>query len=93
MYFFGITLNIISLSGFTLGVGMLVDNAIVVIENIYKKRQLKIGAVDSSIIGTKEVVRAITVSTIAHIAVFMPVIFLQKKIKLLYSGVFFTVSF
>jgi len=93
MYFFGITLNIISLSGFTLGVGMLVDNAIVVIENIYKKRQLKIGVIDSSIIGTKEVLKAITVSTIAHIAVFVPVIFLQKKIKLLYSGLFFTVSF
>jgi HAE1 family hydrophobic/amphiphilic exporter-1 len=93
MYFFGITLNIISLSGFTLGVGMLVDNAIVVIENIFKKRQVHLNRKESSLIGTGEVIRAVTISTFAHIAVFLPIIFLQKKIKLLYGGLFFTVSF
>ncbi|MBP1739444.1 MAG: multidrug transporter [Deltaproteobacteria bacterium] len=93
MHLFGITLNIISLSGFTLGVGMLVDNAIVVMENISKKRMLFSDRTRASLLGTGEVIKAITVSTFAHIAVFMPVIFLQKKIKLLYSGLFFTVSF
>ncbi len=94
MYVFGITLNVISLSGFTLGVGMLVDNSIVVIENIYKKRQEgRYGRKDASVIGSGEVIRAITISTFAHIAVFLPVIFLQKKIRMFYSGLFFTVSF
>ena len=93
MYVFGITLNIISLSGFTLGVGMLVDNSIVVIENIFKKRQINCSKIDSSLIGTGEVIKAITISTFAHIAVFLPIIFLQKKIRMLYGGLFFTVSF
>ncbi|MCK4821730.1 efflux RND transporter permease subunit, partial [bacterium] len=93
MYVFGITLNIISLSGFTLGVGMLVDNAIVVIENIFRKRQVHYEKTKASLIGTGEVIKAITISTFAHIAVFLPVIFLQKEIRMLYSGLFFTVSF
>jgi len=77
MNFFGITLNIISISGFTLGIGMLVDNSIVVIENIYKKRQIHLTKKESSLTGTGEVRNAITISTFAHIAVFLPVIFLQ----------------
>jgi HAE1 family hydrophobic/amphiphilic exporter-1 len=93
MYLFGITLNIISLSGFTLGVGMLLDNSIVVLENIFKKRRMYLDKISSVLLGTGEVRKAITVSTLAHIAVFLPVIFLQKKIRMLYSGLFFTVSF
>lgn len=93
MYLFGIPLNVISLSGFTLGVGMLVDNSIVVIENIFRKRQEGYDRTGSSVTGTGEVIRAITISTFAHIAVFFPVIFLQKKIRMFYSGLFFTVSF
>jgi HAE1 family hydrophobic/amphiphilic exporter-1 len=93
MYFFDVTLNIISLSGFTLGVGMLVDNAIVVTDNIFKKREIYLNKKEASLIGTGEVIKAITISTFAHIAVFLPIIFLQKKIRLLYSGLFFTVSF
>jgi HAE1 family hydrophobic/amphiphilic exporter-1 len=92
MYFAGLTLNIISLSGFTLGIGMLVDNAIVVVDNILKKRQAEFDSHESSLIGTKEVAKAITASTLAHIAVFLPIIFLQKKIRLMYSDLFFTVS-
>ncbi len=92
MYLFGVTLNIVSLSGFTLGVGMLVDNSIVVLENIFRKRE-KLDSVQSVISGTAEVRKAITVSTLAHIAVFAPVFFLQKKIRMLYGGLFFTVSF
>ena len=93
MYFLNIDLNLISLAGFTLGVGMLVDNSIVVIENIFKKRQNNPQRRQASAMGTAEVAKAITISTLAHIAVFLPVIFLQKKIRLLYSGLFFTVSF
>jgi HAE1 family hydrophobic/amphiphilic exporter-1 len=93
MYVFNITLNVISLSGFTLGVGMLVDNAIVVIENIFKKRQGRYHRTEASLAATGEVSKAITISTLAHIAVFLPVVFLQKKIRMLYSGLFFTVSF
>jgi len=93
MYFFGITLNVITLAGFTLGVGMLVDNSIVVLENIFKKRRSGLSGKESALAGTREVARAITSSTIAHIAVFLPVIFLQEKIRMLYSGLFITVSF
>jgi HAE1 family hydrophobic/amphiphilic exporter-1 len=93
MYIFGISLNIISLAGFTLGVGMLVDNSIVVIENIFKKRQRISDRRQASIAGSLEVVKAITIATVAYIAVFLPVFFLQEKIRMLYSGLFFSVSF
>jgi hydrophobic/amphiphilic exporter-1 (mainly G- bacteria), HAE1 family len=93
MYIFGISLNIISLAGFTLGVGMLVDNSIVVIENIFKKRQLISDRRQASIAGSLEVVRAVAVATVAYIAVFLPVFFLQEKIRMLYSGLFYSVSF
>ncbi|MDH4264421.1 MAG: efflux RND transporter permease subunit [Deltaproteobacteria bacterium] len=93
MYFAGLTLNIISLSGFTLGIGMLVDNSIVVVDSILKKRKARFDPIETSLMGTKEITKAITASTFAHIAVFLPVIFLQKKIRLMYSGLFFTVSF
>ena len=93
MHLFGVSLNIISLSGFTLGVGMLLDNAIVVLENISRKREIVADKIKSALQGTKEVSNAIIVSTFAHIAVFLPVIYLQKKIRIFYGGLFFTVSF
>jgi HAE1 family hydrophobic/amphiphilic exporter-1 len=93
MYVFGINLNIITLAGFTLGVGMLVDNSIVVIENIFKKRRSIFDRKQASVLGSLEVAKAITISTLAYIAVFLPVFFLQQKIRMLYSGLFYSVTF
>jgi HAE1 family hydrophobic/amphiphilic exporter-1 len=93
MYFTGITMNVISMSGLALGIGMLVDNSIVVLENIFRHKLKGSGAAEAASIGTREVVTAITASTFAHIAVFFPIVFVQKKVQMLYSNLFYTVSF
>ena len=77
MYFSGITLNIISLSGLALGVGMLVDNSIVVIENIYRMRSEGKSMREASIEGAKEVAGAIMASTLTTVCVFCP-LYLRK---------------
>lgn len=77
MYFSGISLNLISLAGFALGVGMMVDNSIVVLENIYRKRHDGIDMVQSAEFGTKEVMMSITASTLTTIIVFVPIIFVE----------------
>jgi len=92
MKLFNVPLNIITISGFTLGIGMLVDNSIVVMDSILKKKRINHNSVTASVAGTREVGKAITVSTISHIVVFLPLIFLQEKIKIFYSGLFFVVS-
>jgi HAE1 family hydrophobic/amphiphilic exporter-1 len=93
MYFTGISLNLISLAGLTLGIGMLVDNAIVVIENIYRFRQNNWQAKAAAGRGTAEVLQALTAATLIHLAVFFPIFFMQKRIRLLYQDLFYTVSF
>ena len=75
MYFSGITLNMISLSGIAVSVGMLVDNSIVVIENITRLRRRGVPAVKAAFAGTKQVAAAITASTVTTICVFVPIIF------------------
>ena len=75
--FLNITFNLISLSGLALGVGMLVDNAIVVVENIARLREEGIDAVEAAIKGTTEVAGAITASTLTTIAVFLPLTFVE----------------
>jgi HAE1 family hydrophobic/amphiphilic exporter-1 len=93
MYFFGITLNVISMSGLALGIGMLVDNSIVVLENIFRHQRRGSPAPEAAALGAREVLTAIAASTFAHIAVFFPLVFVQKKVQMLYSGLFYTVSF
>ncbi len=93
MFLSGISLNLISLAGLTLGIGMLVDNAIVVIENIYRYRQTKVMGAEAASVGTAEVLQALTAATLIHLAVFFPIFFLQKRIRLLYQDLFYTVSF
>ncbi len=73
----GISLNIMSLGGLALGVGMLVDNSIVVIENIFRHREQSLGASVAAAVGTREVQRAITASTLTTIAVFGPIIYVE----------------
>jgi HAE1 family hydrophobic/amphiphilic exporter-1 len=74
MYAWGLTVNMMTLGGLALGVGMLVDNGIVVIENIYRYRQMGVGAKAAAIVGTNEVFSSILASTLTSVAVFFPLI-------------------
>ena len=76
MYFNGFTLNTVSFGGLALGVGMLVDNGIVVLENIYRHREGGLDLKQAAIVGSREVGTAITASTLTTIAVFVPVLFM-----------------
>lgn len=93
IYFSGYTLNIMTFGGLALGVGMLVDNAVVVLENIYRKREQGEPAKLSAIIGTKEVAAAITASTLTTMAVFLPVVFLEGISGVMYKQLAVVVAF
>ncbi|SHK34609.1 efflux RND transporter permease subunit [Paramaledivibacter caminithermalis] len=77
IYFYGITLNMMTLGGLALGVGMLVDNAIVVLENIYRFRQEGYSRKEAAIKGAQEVGMAVTASTLTTVAVFLPMVFVE----------------
>ena len=93
MYFSGITLNMISMSGLALGVGMLVDNSIVVIENIYRMRSQGVPARKAAIEGAKEVAGAITSSTITTVIVFVPIVFTEGITRQLFTDMALTITF
>jgi hydrophobic/amphiphilic exporter-1 (mainly G- bacteria), HAE1 family len=93
MYFSGITINVMTLCGLALGIGMLVDSSIVVLENIFKYKEHGMSDVRASIIGTEEVAISIMASTITTIVVFLPIVFVNKKIQIQYSGLALTVTF
>ena len=84
MYFANYSLNLISFGGLALGIGMLIDNAIVILENIYRKREEGMSAHDAAIEGAKEVTAPVIAGTLTTIAVFAPVLFLAG-----FAGVFF----
>jgi HAE1 family hydrophobic/amphiphilic exporter-1 len=92
MHLTGISLNLVSLAGLTLGIGMLVDNAIVVVENIYRHRKSGEDSFAAAEMGTREVLQAITGATLVHLAVFFPIFFFQKKVRLFYQDLCYTVS-
>jgi HAE1 family hydrophobic/amphiphilic exporter-1 len=77
LYVFGVSLNIMSLGGLALGVGMLVDNSIVVLENIFRHRERGLGPAAAAALGAREVQAAITASTFTTIAVFGPIIYVK----------------
>ena len=93
MYFAEVNLNIISLGGLALGVGMLVDNAIVVLENIYRYRSMGEGKIESAREGSSEVAMAIVASTMTTVVVFMPVLFVEGLAARLFKDLAFTVAF
>lgn len=96
MYFFGFTLNVMTLAGLALGVGMLVDNSIVILENIYRYREKGAKVTASSIIGSQEMINAITASTLTTICVFAPIAMFKTQLGMygeLFSGLAFTVVF
>lgn len=93
MYFAGITLNMISMGGLALGVGMLVDNSIVVIENIFRMRSEGVSRKEAAVAGAKQVAGAITASTITTIVVFVPIAFTTGITKQLFTDMALTIGF
>jgi HAE1 family hydrophobic/amphiphilic exporter-1 len=93
MYFNGFTLNTVSFGGLALGVGMLVDNAIVVLENIFRHREEGLDGKEAAILGSKEVAVAITASTLTTIAVFVPVLFMEGVAGQTFQQLAWVVSF
>ena len=93
MYFSGVTLNLISLSGLALGIGMLVDNSIVVIENIYRLRGLGVSSARAAVMGAKQVAGAIASSTLTTICVFLPIIFVNGMVRELFVDLALTIAY
>ncbi|XTR38753.1 efflux RND transporter permease subunit [Paraclostridium tenue] len=93
MYFSNVTMNIISLSGLALGVGMLVDNSIVVIENIYRLRNEGMSAKKASVIGANQVAGAIFASTLTTVCVFLPIVFTHGLSRQLFEDMGLTIAY
>ncbi len=93
MYFNGLTINIMTLGGLALGAGMLIDNAIVVMENIYRNLESGLSPKEAAIKGTSEVAGAITSSTLTTIVVFLPIVYIQGAAGELFKEQAWTVSF
>ncbi len=96
MYFSGFTLNVMTLAGLALGVGMLVDNSIVILENIYSYRERGAKAAVAAVLGSQEMIMAITSSTLTTICVFLPLIMYKNKLGMagqIFEGLTFTVVF
>lgn len=93
MYFSGVTLNVISLSGLALGIGMLVDNSIVVIENIYRLRSEGASVTEAAIEGTREVAGAIVASTLTTVCVFLPIVFTEGITRQLFVDMGLTIGY
>lgn len=93
MYFTNMTMNIISLSGLALGIGMLVDNSIVVIENIYRLRNKGIPSARAAVLGANQVAGAIIASTITTVCVFVPMVFSTGIARQLLPDMAWTIAF
>ena len=93
MYFTGITLNIISMSGLMLGIGMLVDNSIVVIENIYRLRGEGYSIKKAAVEGSKQVTGAIIASTLTTVSVYAPIIFTDGITRQLFVDLALTIAY
>lgn len=93
MYFSGVTMNIISLSGLAVGVGMLVDNSVVVIENVYRLRNMGVPAIKAAVNGARQVAGAITASTLTTICVFLPIVFIQGLTRQIFQDLALTIAY
>lgn len=93
MYFSDISLNIMSLSGMALGIGMLVDNSVVVIENIYRLRTRGVAAPKAAVQGTKQVAGAIIASTLTTVCVFLPMVYTSGYVRQLMLPMALTIIF
>ncbi len=93
MYFSGVTLNMISLSGLAVGVGMLVDNSVVVIENIYRLRREGVSPIKAAVAGATQVAGAITASTLTTVCVFLPIVFVDGITRQLFNDMALTIGY
>lgn len=93
MYFSGVSLNMISLSGLALGVGMLVDNSIVVMENIYRLRSEGMSAAKAAVYGARQVAGAISASTLTTVCVFLPILFTTGMTRQLFMDMGLTIGY
>lgn len=93
MYFSGVTMNVISLAGLALGVGMLVDNSIVVIENIYRLKSEGMSSAKAAVKGATQVSGAIAASTLTTVCVFLPIVFTQGISRQLFSDMGLTIAY
>ena len=93
MYFSGVTLNMISLSGLAIAVGMLVDNSVVVIENIYRLRAKGANVIQAAVSGAGQVVGAIAASTLTTVCVFVPIVFVEGITKQLFTDLALTMTY
>lgn len=93
MYFSGVTLNMISLSGLAVAVGMLVDNSIVVIENTFRLRRMGVPAKKAAVAGAKQVSGAIASSTLTTVCVFAPIVFVQGITREMFTDMALTITY
>ncbi len=93
MYFSGVTINMISLSGLAVAVGMLVDNSVVVIENIYRLRSKGATVIQAAVSGARQVLGAIVASTLTTVCVFLPIVFVEGITKQLFTDLALTMTF
>ena len=93
MYFSGVTINMISLSGLAVSVGMLVDNSVVVIENIYRLRNKGATVIQAAVSGTQQVLGAITSSTLTTVCVFLPIVFVEGLTRQLFTDLALTMTY
>ena len=93
MFFSGLTINILTLGGLALGAGMLVDNAIVVIESIFRNQERGLSVRDAAVTGTSEVAGAVSASTLTTIVVFLPIVYLHGATGELFKDEAWTVTF
>lgn len=93
MYFSGMSLNVVSLGGLALGVGMLVDNAVVVLENIFRRRSLGENAIEASVSGTGEVIGAVVASVLTTCIVYVPLLFVDNMMAIMFKQLAFTIIF
>ncbi len=93
MYFNSLTLNILTLGGLALGIGMMVDNAIVILENIFRFRGQGLPAQEAAVSGSAEVAEAIVAATLTTVVVFLPVVYVRGIASQIFSSMAWTVSF
>ena len=93
MYFTGVTINMISLSGLAVSVGMLVDNSVVVIENIYRLRSKGANAIQAAVSGAAQVAGAVTSSTLTTVCVFLPIVFVEGITRQLFTDLALTLTY
>ncbi len=93
MYFSGVTINMISLSGLAVSVGMLVDNSVVVIENIYRLRAKGVNVIQAAVSGARQVAGAVIASTLTTVCVFAPIVFVQGITRQLFTDLALTMTY